>query len=388
MHKNYKKIVLVFLLAALVPGVALITALFAYDPLQVFHAAWGRPSTVHDNMRLQTLGVIKRARFDSVILGSSVFENTSADEAGRLLGGRFVNLSISAGDFYERSLMLNYMLSHRHVKNIIYSMDFIYLNQKKGYRVFPLESFDFLYDKNPLNDVRVYLNEHFLRCLVTWSHSEDCVGRVVSLDRPNSWMNDPEYSRRFGGLSKWCENKNNYQIQDVYKKISDAAYAITKNAIERPNKEEIKAKLAAATYYIDDNLLSLARQYPGTDFYLVFPPYSRAKFSIWYQDRISDAEVHLGVVRYLVEESMELNNIHIYGFENEAFLDDVANYKDMDHFGPGINSYLLESIAANRNRIFYGNLDDYLKIARENGERYDLVQLSDRLGSCINADKN
>ncbi len=137
MARRDRQLVLVLILAALGPMAALLSALYVYDPLALFHKPWGRPETVHENMRLQAAGIIRHGDFDSVILGTSILENTSAREASRLLGGRFVNISISAGDFFERGLILRDLLAHRPVREVIYSLDFIYLNQRKGYLSYP-----------------------------------------------------------------------------------------------------------------------------------------------------------------------------------------------------------------------------------------------------------
>lgn len=374
-----RKLVLVLILAALGPVALLFTALYAYDPLALFHAPWGRPGTVHENMRLQAAGVIRHGEFDSAILGTSILENSSANEASRILGGRFVNLSVSAGDFFERGLILRDLLERRQVRQVIYSLDFIYLNQRKGYWYYPLPTFDFLYDANPFNDMRAYLNGHFLNCLARWSRDAACVGRVVDLDRPNAWMGKPEEARRFGGLDAWCQARDNAQIQDVYAKLSEAAQAIRAGTIQA--QDPLQKGLAIG--YLERNLMSLIKKHPETQFHLVFPPYHRAKFAIWHQYRRGDAEAHLAVIRFLAELSGRLPNLHVLGFEDQDFLDDVARYKDMDHFDPDISTLITRSIGEGTHRITAINVERYIAEATRRAVAYRLDEMTTRLAACI-----
>ena len=73
--------------------------LFAYDPYMLFHKPIKRDVTLHSNMRLQAAGIISSLDHDSYILGTSMFENSSADLASKLLGHRFANISISGSSY-------------------------------------------------------------------------------------------------------------------------------------------------------------------------------------------------------------------------------------------------------------------------------------------------
>jgi len=379
MDEHARKLVLVLLLAALGPLAVLFGALFVYDPLALYHRPWGREATVHENMRLQAAGVIRHGDFDSVILGTSIVENSSADEAGRILGGRFVNLSLSAGDFFERGLILGYLLERRPVRHVIYSLDWIYLNQRKGYWYYPLPTYDYLYDANPFNDIRAYLNAHFLGCLLRWSGDPACIGRHTDLDRPNAWMNQPEEVARFGGVEAWCRARDNHQIRDVHAKLTEAVDAIRAGAIAVPDAAQTDLAIA----YIESNLIRWVREFPDTRFHVVFPPYSRAKFATWHQYRRNDAEAHVAVVRHLVQLSGRLPNLHVFGFEDQDFLDDLARYKDLDHFDPAINTLIARAIGEGQHRITPANVERYIAEATRRARAYPLEELAARLTVCI-----
>ena len=155
MHRKARRLVLSYFLFTAIPLLAGLAALYAYDPLEVYHRPWGRPETLHSNMRLQAAGVIKHRPFDSVVLGTSMMENTSAKEASALLGGDFVNLSLTAADFFERALVLDDLFRNRKIRQVVYSLDPLYIQSRKAYPHYPLPTFDFLYDLHPLNDYSV-----------------------------------------------------------------------------------------------------------------------------------------------------------------------------------------------------------------------------------------
>lgn len=379
MRRRPPSITLVFLLACLLPVVLLTLALYIYDPVKLYHAPWGRVPTTHANLRIQIAGLARHGDFDSIILGTSILENSSADELGTQLGERFANLSISAGDFYERGLILGHLLQARPIGQVVWSLDFIYLNQRRGYRVFPLPTFDFLYDGNPFNDLRLYLNRHFLGCLMRWSDSEACVGRRVTLDRPNAWDGDAEHAARFGGLDNWCAAIDHWQMRDVREKLESAVARVAAGDFDATAGG---ANIARAIAYVEDNLLALARRYPATRFRLVFPPYSRAKFAIWHQQQPGATAAHEAVVRHLAARAAVLPNVEVYGFEDQDFLDDLSHYKDLDHFDAGINWRIATALRDGTQRITAANVDTYLAEARRRASTFDLTGLAARLTAC------
>lgn len=382
MHRKARRLVLSYFVFTAIPLLAGFVALYAYDPLEIYHAPWGRPQTLHSNMRLQAAGVIKHRPFDSVVLGTSMMENTSANEASALLGGDFVNLSLTAGDFFERALVLDDLFRSRKIRRVVYSLDHIYINSRKGYPHYPLPTFDFLYDRNPLNDVRVYLNSHFGRCLLQWSKDPSCVGSEVDLDRPNAWFMQADQSIRFGGLAKWCEARDNYQIRDAHELIRKAVADLPVAAPMPPPEAEAGSKVRQAIQYVDDYVIRRVRAHPETRFYLVFPPYFRATYAIWHQARPIHSAIHVAVIRRLALLTNELQNMEVFGFEDGSFVDDIANYKDLVHYRETFDSRILESIAAKRNRLTSDNVEAYIQTASTRATQFDLRKLNEQLDAC------
>lgn len=371
----------------LVIGMVLAT-LFVYDPLQLFTA---KRLQWHKDMRLQFAGVINNYSdtYDSLITGTSMFENASADEASTLLNQRFINVSASAADFYERHIMLSSALSSHPVKSVIYSFDRVYLNQNKGFPnppvvegfpVYPTESFDFLYDANRLNDFSVYFQPSWLSCTLKWSAHNRCLGEADRLDRPNAWAEQPFQRDKFGGLENWAKFKHDPQVSSDIDRIHQTAQL---QRTDTPSKAQQNAAFLRAKSYVDDYFLSLVRDYPKTQFYAVFPPYSRARFAILHRATPIDAHAHYRTLRYLVEATKQHKNLHVFAYEDHDFLDDIANYKDLEHFHQRFNTLIHQDIAAHHT-LTPERLDVYLHTATTKAKQYDLSTLSNKIKQALN----
>ena len=108
-----KKIVFIFFITSFVSAIFFWAVIFYYDPLKILHTPWKYTSYLQNNMRQQALSLIKYWKFDSVIIGTSMLENTSSKEASQYLGGKFINISLSGSDFSERKVVLDYVLKKR-----------------------------------------------------------------------------------------------------------------------------------------------------------------------------------------------------------------------------------------------------------------------------------
>ncbi|WP_278362247.1 hypothetical protein [Stutzerimonas kunmingensis] len=346
-----------------------------YDPLQLFHKAWGRSVTFQNNMRQQAAGIIHHFPFDSIILGTSMLENSSAKEAGRILGGNFVNISISGALHAERSPVLALALREKQLSTVIYSVDEVEaLDENPD---IALSTFSYLYNRNRLDDLQVYFNDRFYPCLIRWSKKPECVGAITSLDNPNSWMRYPEHANRFGGIENWFAARNNPQIEGAFRLIIKSAAKANSQPV--PAAEIVAEARQRIQAYSDKYVLSHARRNPEVTFHFVFPPYSRAKFAIWHQSEPLRAQLHEATLRYFAEAATQLPNVHVHAFEDEKFLDDLANYKDLSHYSPLINSLIVQRIHEGTKRLHTGNIDHYLAVARAKAKGYDLVGFGKRL---------
>ena len=100
MNANQRFVISSLLLSFVFLG-CLFALLYVYDPLQLYHKPYFRETTFFNEMRIQDKGIIKNYDFNSFILGSSMFANTSAKEADEKI--RFYNqLAISDNSIIKR----------------------------------------------------------------------------------------------------------------------------------------------------------------------------------------------------------------------------------------------------------------------------------------------
>lgn len=205
--------------------------LWIYDPFMFFHKPYFREQTYHSDMRIQAKGIIDNIEFDSIILGTSILENTSAKEAGQKLGGKWINLSIAGSDFNERKIVLDYALGHKNIKQVLFSIDgFILRNGDRE------NSDSWRIDSNLYKDglfwqkYKRYLDKKLIRCARKWSKSKECVGDKKDLET----LTQDEYrssKKYFGGFVNWSE----WQKDEAIKQYNEYVKMIFAQKVMRQN---------------------------------------------------------------------------------------------------------------------------------------------------------
>lgn len=363
----YKRRALIFIgcaLAVLLPIFGL-TAYYSFsDPLHLFYS--GEKKSIQEksmllpNMRLQARGIMNLYDFDSVMLCTSIFENTSSEYASRQLGGKFANLSISGGSFYERSFILDRVLKQKKIKKVIYSLDFYYLKNL----MFKMSAdFAHLYTGNQFDMAMIYNSKDFAKMFFTGKE----LRRYVTPDEMINWMVE-YHACRFGGLRNWVVNIEKQGISQFL--YEDVPYVIHK--LENKTEPETDSLEAICSVFNRD-IVNFIKNNPETEFYLFFPPYWRYVFAAWKQSSIKDYEIHKDVVRYFVHLSEKYDNLKIFGFETENFVDDIANYKDTTHYHPDINEYMVRCFKNGKNMLTAENVEEYLTKSEKLAEDFDFA---------------
>ena len=361
--KQYKYAIYKFFTITIVIPFSLYILIFIYDPLQVFHKPWFRDLAFHSNMAEQAAGVIKNYKFDSILLGTSMLQNTSSFETSKKLGGKFVNLSISGSDFYERSFVLKYALKYKKIKTIIYSLDANAYFQERMGRDEYIQTFYKLYDDKFYTNFNIYLNTRYMKCLSTFSNSDNCIGSIKNLNFPGKWFNKKRDYSRFGGIENW------FSINLKDKEINALKSIVN---LEKGKKETTFHIKNNPIKYIDDNIISIVKRNKNTNFILFFPPYARLEYALWIQKDVNKFRLHKKIIKYLVTQSDKLNNLKIYAFGEEKFLDNLENYMDLHHYHKKINTFMLNSFASDFGLLTKSNVDKYIKVITEKSLKYDI----------------
>ena len=359
-----------------------------FDPWQVFHRPWLHQPLFINNARFQNAGLINSYDFHSVILGSSMAENFSAEQASRLFGSKFINLSMAGSFFSERAIILDRLFAKQRIDQIIISLDHLPLIRRDQFSAdLAPENYRFLYNGNRIDDFRIYLDWRLLRC---WNFSTGCEqelpgGRKATLHGVYEWQTNPAFAHGFEGVASWCRLA---QALPAYKTFLNELIRIGATptiAKQPPPASADSAKMRQnLTDTFEAYVLPHVRNNPSTRFIFFLPPYSRVWHAMGIRAYPDNFWSYIDYVRYLVRELEPYDNARIYGFDELNFPAEISNYKDQSHYSAAISSRLLAWMADGEHELRQDNVEAYLSKYIELSADYDLAGLGREIGQCLN----
>ncbi|TQR31274.1 hypothetical protein DMB92_06165 [Campylobacter sp. MIT 99-7217] len=355
----YKKFVFGVLFLNFTVLAPFIVLLWVYDPAMFFHKPFFRALSFKE--RLHERYIIDHYDFDSLILGTSMLQNTDPKEAEAKLGGKWVNLSINGAHFSDRNVIFNYALKHKNIQRVLSSLDAFAL-------IDPLEaSLSSQIFGSFKDNMAFYLHKHFIFCALIYSTEEKCVGKTKRrIENFNNWIEGFEDNAiRFGGLENWFKGK--YPSKDDIE--------LLKNANDDFKNQVRKFDLKKQEDFINKELFSYIKAYPHIQFELIVPSYHKAFY------KATKLENHLAkyqqMIKFIVNETSKYQNAKVYGFDDLAYGDDIRNYKDLGHYNVDMNSMQLEAIRDQKHILTPQNIDEYLAKFEEKVINYDLKPLKE-----------
>lgn len=336
--------------------------LYIYDAGMLFHKPYFRDMSFKERLSER---YIENFDFDSVILGSSMLQNTEPKEAKSLLGGKWVNLSIGGATPSERAILLDFIFKHKKIKRVIYSLDIYLLNatykNKLNAKIYG--SF--------LERMRFYLNRHFISCAIIYSRSGKCIGsKDVYISNIATWKNEQKIIRLFGGFDKWL-SKDYYLPKDLfYIKKASNEFQIIQNKFDLKEQEN----------HIDKNLFSFIKSNPNVEFELIIPAYSKVFYKAYKGEE--PAQVFgkwRQLLEFIITQASKYPNVRIYGFDDLTYTKDLANYKDLTHYNNDMNSIQLQAIKNHQHILNAQNMSDYFNTLSQEIQNYDLHLLQEKI---------
>lgn len=347
-------------LAVLTVALAAVIGLVVYlDPFFHYHAP--NPDYFYplNNQRSQNDGIIRHFDYDGIITGNSMTENFKTSEAEALFGGTFIKVPFSGASFKEINDNLAAALRRNpEIKTVIRCLDYYGFYKDKDDLRLDLGSYPFyLYDDNIFNDVSYVLNKDIIfdRCLpmLTDRRAGTAPG-VTAFDRYSYWSESYSYGKHAVIAKRLEENLPYTSAETITPLTQQEKQSIRENA--------------------EQNIVALARQYPDTQFYYFFPPFSAAYYGSLVQDGILDREIE--AERLYIEAALECSNIHLYSFSNLFDVTtDLNHYKDNAHYGAWINSDMLRYMQEGTCLLTAENYQDYLAEKLSFYHSYDYNQL-------------
>ncbi|MDR2107532.1 MAG: hypothetical protein LBO73_03365 [Holosporaceae bacterium] len=350
----YKSFVKIIYLTINIFFLIIIAAIVIFDPLQAFHKSWFYPGKYYTkNIKEASYGIIKYADFDSLIIGSSMANNFSANEASRQLGGNFINLSAYGLSLVERKILLKHLFNVKRPKTIIYSLD-----------RFKDEDFLNNYDKlygSIFDKVSFYCNNRFVGLVMETIFYRNNL--TDNLDCPNAWWH--ACKRYFGRVSGWIKFAvaGDRHTRHLLKSVIRVMEA----------KDKINDGDLQSDYYtpINDCLIDFCKKHTQTMFIIFLPPYHKI---YWKTESAlgSRFELHYTGVKYLLQNTKNYKNIIVFGFDNDSFTTDISRYRDGKHYDEKINSYILNAIREKTHILTVENVDEYFEKMKKDIQHFDL----------------
>ncbi|MDC0580872.1 hypothetical protein OAO54_02325 [Amylibacter sp.] len=328
-------------------------------------------------MRISAAGIINNKNFDSIILGASLSQNFSSQEASEIFDTNFVNISLAGASITERSLPLKHALREKKLEYIISSLDWWNIDtmpiSEKA-----IAPYSYLYDENSLNDLKIYFTnpgmlKYSLCRNILFPSDYFCKTTKDSIEKLVEWQSDPTVNSRFGGLNKWLEASKSQPVlidilEDIAKKIADINSSLIKEVDF--NRVTIKNKINENNF--NDYLLKHAIKNQDTQFFLFFPPLSRLNFSLLKQGNPQAFAEYIQFIRTVIRNTQNYDNIHVFGFETESFLENLSFYSDTFHYHQKFNSKILHWMKDQEYILNPENLETYIKEINIRAAEYPL----------------
>ena len=375
MQKYSKLSLILFSITCLIVLPYIVLSIYIIDPLQIWHKSFFDTNTSSYTIRESAKAFIRDNEFDSVILGNSHSENTSAKKASEILGGKFLNLSMSGSSLDEKYILLKYLLKRKNIKQVVFLMDtqYQYLNRIKN-----TSSFDFLYDDNPYNDIKIYLNNKYFLCALGWQKKSKCkIRHNLNIDCPYYWEDKELYMKRFGGFNNWLIHKNDKQISRNFNTLLRTPLSLNNDKID----EEYSEKLGK---YLNKYLLNIINDNPNIKFYIIISPISDLALAHSIRDNNLLYAKKMLLLKYLTEFQSEHKNIEIYAFDNISTTSKIEDYKDLEHYKSWINYYILNSIAQKKHGITIYNREEYAQEVYSKAKNIDYNYYINEIKNVLN----
>lgn len=357
-------------------SIAVINLGYTIDPYFVYH----KPLTDKyyysiNNQRSQNPGIVKHFDYDAIISGSSMTVQFKTSEAERLFGYSFVKVPFFGGSFKEINDCISIGLENNdNIKLVIRGLDMNYFMDDKDTMRTDLGDYPtYLYDNNPLNDIKYLLNKD-----VQFGISYNMISDSRKPNSPIGITDFDDYTSPPGG--------EQYGKNAILSSI-DINLASEQEDFSVLSDEEKRTIIDNIT----QNVTAIADKYPEVSFYYFFPPYSLA----YWMEQNNNGSLYkqLEAEKIVIDLIIQHKNIKLFSFNTKTDItSNLNNYYDSTHYGPWVNSLILKWLKEGSNEITIENLQNYLALEQEiitnynysalcNQEDYEIDQIAEALAN-------
>lgn len=349
---NTKRFSISFLICILVILLSVATVMIVIDPLFHYHAPLPGISYELNDERYQNDGITKHFTYDALTTGTSMTDNIMTSEIDDLFGVNSIKVSFMGGSYSE--IDSNIRTAFRYnpdLKLVIRATDQFDLVKTADFHIStdPDRNYDYpwyIYDDNILNDVKYLFNKALMSDLVT--------------DLLRTKAHIP--STTFDEYANWGATYT-FSKDTVLSSFARPAMSETEEVFDKEARELVHDNITL-------NVINTALEHPNTNFYIWIPPYSIAYYDV--ENRHGTLAKSMDAMEYELELLTAIDNIHVFCYADEYdIVTNLDNYKDIQHFSPAINSYIIKAMSEGKGLITADNYSDYMKNVREFYLNYD-----------------
>lgn len=349
--KNGKKwgIILLSLLIAFLFVIGGATVIV--DPYFHYHAPLEGLEYPIYNERYQNDGILRHFEYDAIITGSSMTQNFKTTEMNALFDVNAIKVPFSGSSFKEiNDNLITAFEANPNVKVVVRALDcdeFLKDKDSMRYDSYP----EYLTDDIWYNDVQYIFNKKVF--------FEDTLNVLKYTANGNKTTTFDEYGN-------WMAYKK-FGIEGVLSQYSRPSYTAEIYGMTDSAERRLRGN-------VEQNIVSLARQYPDTEFYYFLPPYS-----ICYWDNMKQTgsmQLKIDAFKLATELMLEQDNIHVFSFFDDFdMITNLDNYKDISHYHEDINTQMLHLMKAGEHRLTWDNYQDHWDAVYAYYSQYDYDSL-------------
>ncbi len=332
-----------------VAGLIVVGAAVVYvDPFFHYHAplTW-YPYVVDDQVDMNP-GLARHMDYDSVLLGSSMTVAFDTSWFYDELGLKTQKLSYNGAYPKDQANILDIVFDAKKdagatpLKRVFLGIDELNYSSDTEQTKFPIT--DYLYDKQPFNDVKYIWNKDVLLDYV--------VKPLIDRSDASDW----------NMIYKQWWQPMHYNLANVRLYYTPAPM----EADLTPVDEYINGIEAN----LNENIFPYIEEHPDVEFTIFYPPYS---ILYWYDaKRRSQVDTIVAKYDYMTRRLLEYDNVDVYFFQNEEdIICDFDNYADYTHYSPEVCHHMIDCMKNNDRRVTLDNLDEELEALRTLASDYD-----------------
>ena len=326
---SYKRWVCLFLVSAIVLLCGFGGITYTADPLLQFR--YSEYMMEFEDMEIYTNpGIAKNGVYNTVLVGTSMVENTNVQECNQIYGCDMVRLFYSGGYAYNMKRILDTCFdSDNQIERVFWGLDVFQLINPHDQPRYPLP--EYLYQDGLLNKLSYLLNLD-----VFYNFSVPYIKNMDTRETQNT--EDAEFQK---GISDLYNRENALASYDRLQEIQETV-------AENLYMENVVLNM-------EHNVKPLLRENTQTEFVFFFVPYSML---YWDREvRRGTLDAYMYALEYAMSQLLEFENAKIYFFHDQwEIAGDLEHYKDYSHYGPWINSAIMRDIAEGNNCL---NKDNY-----------------------------